>query len=63
MNKYIIWRPADGISLNAGHREYLQKNGRTLKFDSNEKAVSFMKEKGLSDEFIESVNIEMEEKI
>lgn len=60
MNKYVIWRPAYGISLNAGHREYLQEDGRTLEFDSNEKAVSFMKEKGLSDEFIDSVNVEKE---
>jgi len=57
MFMYVIWRPADGISLNAGHQEYLQEKGVTLKFDSVEEAKTFMRKKGLSEEFIEAVNI------
>ena len=61
MKKYCIWRPAFGISLNAGHREYLQdENGKVLMFDTEPEAVSFLKKKGLDDEFINAVNIEQE---
>ena len=40
--KWLIQRPAGGITLNAGHPEVLRSGKRVLQFDTRRQAVQFL---------------------
>ena len=45
-----VTRNANGISLNAGHRQYLcNDNNVPIKFKSKETAIKYLKQKGVVD--------------
>jgi hypothetical protein len=46
-NDWMIERPAEGISLNAGHPEVLRDGDKVLTFSTRQAAVDFLIEKGV----------------
>lgn len=47
MREWTIQRPADGITLNAGHPEVLRRGRRVLKFRTRKAAVDFLVKNGI----------------
>lgn len=57
--KIAVTRPAFGISLNAGHPEYLlDAENEVMLFDSVERAKDFLMQNGIEEDELDEYNYE-----